>query len=82
MAFAICHGSRVFNGQFHLLSRTQITNSRCKRTCEANAAGENSSLIFTVCFKSVPLYHFKLANVVLRMAVKEFFGNPPPKMEN
>ena len=29
-----------------------------KRTCEANAAGENNSFIFTVCVKSVPLYHF------------------------
>ena len=34
---------------------------------------ENSSFIFTVCVKSVPLYHFKLACVVLQMAVKEFF---------
>ena len=41
-------------------------------TCEANAAGENSSFIFTVCVKSVPLYHFKLAHLVLHMAVKEF----------
>ena len=30
-----------------------------ERTCEANPAGENSSLIFAVCVKSVPLYHFK-----------------------
>ena len=44
-----------------------------KRTYEANPVGENSSFIFTVCVKSVPLYHFKLAYVVLRMAVKEFF---------
>ena len=44
-----------------------------ERTCEANPAGENSSFIFTVCVKSVPLYHFKLAYVVLHMAVKEFF---------
>ena len=29
--------------------------------------------MFTVCIKSVPLYHFKLAYVALRMAVKEFF---------
>ena len=42
-------------------------------TCEANAAGENSSFIFTVCVKSVSLYHFKLAYVVLQMAVKEYF---------
>ena len=44
-----------------------------KSPCEANPAGENNSLIFTVCVKSVPLYHFKLSNVVLPMAVKEFF---------
>ena len=28
---------------------------------------------FTVCVKLVPRYHFKLAYVVLQMAVKEFF---------
>ena len=28
---------------------------------------------FLVCVKSVPLYHFKLACVVLHIAVKEFF---------
>ena len=44
-----------------------------KSTCEAYAVGENSSFIFTVCVKSVPCYHFKLAYVVLQMAVKEFF---------
>ena len=44
-----------------------------QRTCEANPAGENSSFIFAVCVKSVPLYHFKLAYIVLPMAVKEFF---------
>ena len=45
-----------------------------QRTCYANQAGENSSFIFTVCVKSVPLYHFKLAYVVLQMApVEEFF---------
>ena len=43
-----------------------------ERTCEANAAVENSSFIFTVCVKSVPRYHFKLAYVILQMAVKEF----------
>ena len=48
------------------------TNSG-KRTCEANAVGENSSFIFTVCVKSVPRYHFQLAYVVLQMAVEEFF---------
>ena len=40
---------------------------------QPNAAGENSSFIFTVCVRSVPRYHFNFAYVVLRMAVKEFF---------
>ena len=44
-----------------------------ERTCLANQAGENSSFIFTVCVKSVPRYHFKLAYVILQMAVKKFF---------
>ena len=39
--------------------------------CEANPAGENSIFISTVCVKSVPLYHFKLAYVVLHVAVKK-----------
>ena len=30
---------------------------------------------FSVFIKSVPHYHFKLAYVVLQMAVKEFFEN-------
>ena len=51
-----------------------IENSVKYRTCEANPAGENSSLIFTVCVKSVPFYYSKLAYVVPDMAVKEFFG--------
>ena len=38
---------------------------------KANAVGENSSFIFTVCVKFVPLYHFKLARVFLHTAVKE-----------
>ena len=33
---------------------------------------ENSSFIFTVCVRSVPRYHFKLAHVILQMAVKDF----------
>ena len=41
--------------------------------CEANPAGKNSSFIFTVCVKSVPFYHFKLASVVTDMAFKKFF---------
>ena len=44
-----------------------------KRTCEANPVGEESSFIFTVCIKSVALYHFKLSYVVLHMAVTELF---------
>ena len=44
-----------------------------KRNCEANAAGESSSFIFTVCVKSVTGYHFKLAYVVLHTAVKDVF---------
>ena len=44
-----------------------------QETCGAYAAGENSSFIFTVCVKSVSLYHFKLACIVLHMAIKEFF---------
>ena len=36
-----------------------------------NAAGENSSFIFSV--KSVPRYHFKLADVVPHITVREFF---------
>ena len=35
-----------------------------ERTCETKARDENSSFIFTVCFKSVPLYQFKLVYVV------------------
>ena len=31
------------------------------------------SFIYTVCVRSVPRYNFKLAYVVLQMAVKEFF---------
>ena len=41
-------------------------------TGEANTAGENK-FIFIVCVKSVPLCHFRLAYVVLHMAVREFF---------
>ena len=43
-----------------------------KRTCETNSVGANSSFIFTVGVKSVPLYHFKLAYVVLHMVGKGF----------
>ena len=54
----------------HTDEQTEIV---AKRTCQANAADENSAFIFTVFVKSVPLYHFKLVCVVLHMAVKEFF---------
>ena len=43
-----------------------------ERNRETNPVGENSS-IFTVRVKSVPLYHFKLAYVVLHVVVKAFF---------
>ena len=56
-----------------LVPSVRVTTVPLQRTCEANAADENSSFIFTVCVKSVPLYHFKLAYVVLHIAVKEFF---------
>ena len=52
---------------------TDESEGTTDRNCEANQAGENSSFIFTVCAKSVPLYHFELAYVVLHVAVKEFF---------
>ena len=36
------------------------TGKNRKQTCEANAAGENRSFIFTVCLKSLPLHHLSL----------------------
>ena len=51
---------------------SEISRS-AKTACEANPVGENSSFILTVCVKSVPFYHFKLAFAVLQMAVKELF---------
>ena len=45
-----------------------------------NPTGKNSSLIFTAFVKSAPLYHFKLAHVVLHMAVKELFEAHFPKI--
>ena len=48
------------------------SNANVKRTSGANAASENSLFIVTVCVKSVPIYHSKLAYVVPDMAVKEF----------
>ena len=49
-----------------------------KRTFEANLVGDNSSFSFTVCVKSVPLYHFKLAHVVLHVAVKDSSAHATP----
>ena len=62
------HGHQIFQNQVALYCATQIL----EKTCEANAAGENSSFVFTVCVKSVSLYQFKLTYVVLHMAVKAF----------
>ena len=43
-----------------------------QRTCEADPVSENSSFVFTVDVKSVLLYHFKLAYVILHVTVKMF----------
>ena len=68
----------MFSGSF-LQSQTCLGKVQAKRACKANPAGENSLFIFTVCVKSVPLYHFKFAYVVLHTAVKEFLK---PTSEN
>ena len=47
--------------------------STFQMTHEANPGGENSSFIFVVSVKPVRIYRFKLAYVVLHIAVKEFF---------
>ena len=60
------------------VSHIKLSENLIQMTCEANAAGENSSFIFTVGVKSVPLYHFKLACVILHMAVK-LFSKPTSK---
>ena len=61
----ICQKIHSFNGiQLYIVNL---------RTCEVNPVGENRSFIFTVYVKSVSLYHFKLAYIMLHMAVKEFF---------
>ena len=71
-----CELTYIFRGSFEpRMKRARLSNYLIprpfqlnavhtleKRTCEANAAGENSSFIFTLC-----------VNVVLQMAVKEFF---------
>ena len=50
----------------------KLINTGHQSACDAKAVGENSSFIFTVCVRSVSGYHFKLAYVVLQMAVKDF----------
>ena len=61
---------KLQKSSFAVLCYIALSHQSRQRTCEANQAGENSSFIFTVCVKSVPRYHFKLANVVLQMAAK------------
>ena len=46
-----------------------------KRACEANPAGEDRTVIYTVCVKCVSFHHVKLAYLVLHMAVNEVFGS-------
>ena len=48
--------------------RTETSNSLefQKRTCEANAAGESKSFIFTVYVKLVSLNHFRLPDYVIQ----------------
>ena len=59
---------------------TEVVNRSLKAECaDFNLVDENSLFIFIVCDKSVLLYHFKLAYVVLQMAVKEFFAKPTSK---
>ena len=53
---------------YHQYSEQSLLGS--KKTCQANSVGKNSSFIFTVCVKSVLRYHFKIAYVVLHIAVK------------
>ena len=62
-------------GNFCLTESMNLNENGVERTCEANSAGENSSIICTACVKSVSLYHFKLECVVLHMTVKEVFGS-------
>ena len=42
-------------------------------TCQAIAVGEKQPIHFYSLCQSVPLYPFKLANIFLQRAVKEFF---------
>ena len=48
------------NKQFYESSELCQALYSFKRTCETDAVGENSSFIFTVCVKSLPVYHYKV----------------------
>ena len=58
--------------------RARLIRAYDERTCKSNPAGENSSFTFTVSVKSVPLYHFKLAYVVL-LRLSKNFSDPTSK---
>ena len=60
-----------------LLNLLETTDRQ--QTCEANLAGENSSFIFTVCVKSAPLYHFKLAFMQFCIWLSKNFSIPTSK---
>ena len=49
-----------------------IEKSGLERTCEVNAVGKNISLTFTVCVKSLPLYHFTLVYILILWLAKSF----------
>ena len=69
-----CYTGTIFNAtSLQIVSLKIVQCDISLRICQANPAGETSSFISTVCVKSVPLYHFKLAYVVLDVAIKEFF---------
>ena len=64
---------------YEMKSRDEVEDSQRTRTLTKFTAIYS---IFTICVKSVPFYHFKLAHVVLHahMAVKDF-QNPHSKVE-
>ena len=68
----------IWSRRFSALSygKCSVTS---QRTCKANQAGENSSFIFTVCVKSVPRYHFKLAYAILYKWLSKNFSKPTSK---
>ena len=73
MFTAMCHKEQQTSDNLIVKDYYFITKIFDFWTCEANTVGENSSFIFTVCVRSVPRNHFKLAYVVLQMTVKEYF---------